>query len=118
LFSILAGIVTGLIDLVVFGVDNEFSPINSLFSLATFLPSLAVAFCRLHDTGRSGWWAGGYFLVIIVGVVLVGFAAAGNPNGDGMLAFAGLFGLGVLGYTVMLIVFYCLKGHSEPNKYG
>ena len=56
LFSILAGIVTGLIDLVFFGVDNDFSPINSLFSLATFMPSLAVAFRRLHDTGRSGWW--------------------------------------------------------------
>jgi uncharacterized membrane protein YhaH (DUF805 family) len=24
--------------------------------VATFLPSLAAAVRRLHDTGRSGWW--------------------------------------------------------------
>lgn len=27
-----------------------------LLSLATFLPSLAVAVRRFHDTGRDGWW--------------------------------------------------------------
>ncbi len=27
-----------------------------LFALGLFLPSLAVAVRRLHDTGRSGWW--------------------------------------------------------------
>ena len=27
-----------------------------LFSLATILPSLGLAFRRLHDTDRSAWW--------------------------------------------------------------
>jgi uncharacterized membrane protein YhaH (DUF805 family) len=27
-----------------------------LFSLWTFIPKLAIAVRRLHDTGRSGWW--------------------------------------------------------------
>ncbi len=32
------------------------SVIGGLFSLAVFLPSLAVTVRRLHDTNRSGWW--------------------------------------------------------------
>lgn len=30
--------------------------ISIIYSLAVFLPSLAVIFRRLHDTGRSGGW--------------------------------------------------------------
>lgn len=30
--------------------------LSSLYSLVVFIPSLAVAIRRLHDTGRSGWW--------------------------------------------------------------
>ena len=30
--------------------------LSGLFSLATLLPSIAVATRRLHDTDRSGWW--------------------------------------------------------------
>ena len=29
--------------------------ISTLYSLAVFLPGIAVAVRRLHDTGRSGW---------------------------------------------------------------
>ena len=35
---------------------GEWSPLSSLFSLATFIPWLAVTVRRLHDTNRSGWW--------------------------------------------------------------
>ncbi len=30
--------------------------INALFSLAVFIPSLAVTVRRFHDTNRTGWW--------------------------------------------------------------
>jgi len=30
--------------------------LGSIFSLAVFLPSIAVTSRRLHDIGRSGWW--------------------------------------------------------------
>ena len=36
-----------------------------VFSVATFLPSIAVTIRRLHDTGRSGWW----WLVALVPLV-------------------------------------------------
>ena len=38
-----------------------------LYALAVFIPSIAVAVRRLHDTSRSGWW------LLISLVPLVGF---------------------------------------------
>ena len=35
---------------------NSFGWIGAVVGLALLLPSLAVTFRRLHDTGRSGWW--------------------------------------------------------------
>lgn len=46
LFTIIASVALGTIS------EN----LASAFSLATFLPSIAVAARRLHDTDRSGWW--------------------------------------------------------------
>jgi len=41
------------------------SLLGAIFALVNFLPSLAVAVRRLHDTDRSGWW----FLIILVPLV-------------------------------------------------
>jgi uncharacterized membrane protein YhaH (DUF805 family) len=60
--------------------------LSNLFSLATFIPSLAVGVRRLHDTNRSGWW---YLLIFVplIGaiVLLVWFCTAGTsgPNNYG-----------------------------------
>jgi uncharacterized membrane protein YhaH (DUF805 family) len=43
------------------------------FSFATFLPSLAVATRRLHDTDRSGWWQLLYFFPVIGWILLIIF---------------------------------------------
>lgn len=55
----------------------------TLWSLATLVPSLAVAWRRLHDTGRSGWY---YLLGLIplVGpiILLVFFASATTPTAE------------------------------------
>ncbi len=52
-----------------------------LIALAYFLPLLAAAVRRLHDTGRSGWW---YLigLVPFVGIIIliVFLASEGNPG--------------------------------------
>jgi len=59
----LAGIVANVIDATVLG-----HPIlGAIVSLGTFIPTLAVATRRLHDTDRSGWWQ------LIVFVPLIGF---------------------------------------------
>jgi uncharacterized membrane protein YhaH (DUF805 family) len=54
---------------------------SGAFSIATFLPSLAVGARRLHDTDRSGWWLLLYFLPVIGWIVLIVFwAEAGQAN--------------------------------------
>jgi uncharacterized membrane protein YhaH (DUF805 family) len=55
--------------------------LSGAFSIATFLPSIAVAARRLHDTDRSGWWELLYFLPVIGWIILIIFwAEAGTPN--------------------------------------
>lgn len=44
-----------------------------LLSLATLLPSIAVAVRRLHDTDRSGWWLLLALIPIIGGLVVLYF---------------------------------------------
>jgi len=59
LFSFIAGIVTAVLDIIIFGI-MDISPINSLTSLILWLPGFAVGIRRLHDINKSGWnilWA-------------------------------------------------------------
>lgn len=60
------------------GIGSFFS---GLYGLAVFIPSLAVAVRRLHDTGRSGWWVL-LALIPVLGVIalLVLLALEGEPG--------------------------------------
>jgi len=117
LFTVIASFITGMIDGLFFPY-NDVMPFNSLFSLAVLLPGLAVAFRRLHDIDRSGWWVGGFLLALIAGGALIGGAIAGNPYGDGPFLLAGLLGIGALAYGILLLVFYCKVGDNGPNRFG
>jgi len=68
LFGFLLGIVTLTIDTILFP-DSGLSPVNSLASLAMFLPSLAVSVRRLHDIDRTGWWV--LIAFTIIGILLL-----------------------------------------------
>lgn len=50
---------------------GTYGPLTGLFSLGTFLPSLAIAVRRLHDRDRSGWWYLLVFLPLIGWIVLL-----------------------------------------------
>ncbi|KQY90269.1 DUF805 domain-containing protein [Pelomonas sp. Root1444] len=53
--------------------------------LATFLPSLASAVRRLHDTGRSGWWLL-LNLVPFIGFIIVLVLLAQESKEDALVA--------------------------------
>lgn len=53
----------------------------TLVVLALFLPTLAVAVRRLHDTGRSGWWVLISLIPLIGFVVLLIFYVSGGEDG-------------------------------------
>jgi uncharacterized membrane protein YhaH (DUF805 family) len=65
LFLFVGNSVLGLLDGAVFpGETRVFGP---LFSLATFIPALAVSARRLHDIGKTAWW-------LLIGLIpVVGF---------------------------------------------
>jgi uncharacterized membrane protein YhaH (DUF805 family) len=90
LFSLICGIATAILDVGLFP-DNDISPLNTLFSLATFLPSLAVGARRLHDIDRSGWWLLIMLTIIGVIVLIVWFCQKSDPgpNRFGPPQFAG-----------------------------
>ena len=77
LFTVLAGLAA----------DTIGDTVGNIASLALFLPSLALAARRLHDTGRSGWW----FLLIftVIGILLLLYwlvkasDASANKYGEG-----------------------------------
>jgi len=68
LFAILVSIVTSALDYAIFP-HMDLSPINSLASLALFLPGLAVSIRRLHDLDRTGWWI--LILLTVIGIILI-----------------------------------------------
>ena len=65
LFTIIGGIVTFILDRAVFP-ENDLSPLNAVFNLVCFLPSLAIGVRRLHDIGRTGWW-------LLIVLTIIGF---------------------------------------------
>lgn len=118
LFTIIASIVLSVLDVMLFeGAVEETGPLNSIFSLLTLLPTLAVTARRLHDIDKSGWWQ----LLPLAGAILMipGFAilfsSGESPAGLGLTV---LGGLAMLGLYIMLIVWYATDGHKEDNRFG
>jgi uncharacterized membrane protein YhaH (DUF805 family) len=80
LFLVIASAITAILDEVLFP-GNRISPLNTIFSIATFLPSLAAAARRLHDIDKSGWWQL-LWLIPIIGwiIIIIWLAKAGAPG--------------------------------------
>ena len=112
--------------------------LNGIFSLAIFLPSLAVGVRRFHDTNRTGWWIILPLVVFLVALIVY-FAtsgAAGIENlkkfstyGDNpteqqsmemlttMLPLLWVF-LAWFGASIVTFVFNVLDGTPGPNRFG
>jgi len=55
--------------------------LSNLYSLAIFIPSIAVAVRRLHDIGKSGWWLLIAFIPIIGFIWLIVLYATEGDSG-------------------------------------
>ena len=70
LFIVLGSIVTVIFDVMVLGYSVEsYGPLNLIFSVAIFIPSIAVTARRLHDVNKSGWWQ--LIELTIIGILLI-----------------------------------------------
>jgi uncharacterized membrane protein YhaH (DUF805 family) len=73
-----AGLVGGMLGLN----QTLVTGIALLYSVAMFIPSLAVWVRRLHDTGRSGWWSLIVLIPLIGAVVLLVWAVQDSEPGS------------------------------------
>ncbi len=89
-------------------------PLSTLWSLATFLPSLSLAVRRLHDTDRSGWWVVGPTIFWLAALFAL-WAALSSGGEAGLTMF---FVISALLFTIVLIVWYCQQGEPRPNRFG
>ncbi|MEM1316286.1 MAG: DUF805 domain-containing protein [Pseudomonadota bacterium] len=82
LFAVLAQLVGGTIDGLLFGFDEDAGrPIAALISLGLLLPGVSVAVRRLHDIGRPGWWLFLGLVPIVGFLVLVYFYIQPSQEG-------------------------------------
>ncbi len=91
--------------------------ISQLYSLAVFIPAIAVTVRRLHDTDKSGWW-----ILMPTGVIMaVGILAAvlmPTMREDASPVLAILIGLIALASMVVMFIFMVTDSNPGANKYG
>lgn len=83
LINIIIGIVLTVAETVAgFSRSAGYGPVSALYSLAVFIPSLAVSFRRLHDTGRSGAWIFINLIPVLGWLVYLFFLVQDSKPGD------------------------------------
>ena len=103
---------------------GDWSPLSSLFSLATLLPWLAVSVRRLHDTNRSGWWLLALFLPLFVigfaalGALGAGLDGAGSEPPGSIIVVLVIAAVAMIIVAIAMLVFMVTEGTNGPNDYG
>jgi len=89
LFLVLTNIAVAVIDLILMDGDVDRFIANGgggvvglVWILVTIVPALAVLVRRLHDIGRSGWWALIGFVPIVGAIVLLVFTVSDSAPGE------------------------------------
>jgi uncharacterized membrane protein YhaH (DUF805 family) len=87
-FLVLTNLAAAAIDFVLMNGDVERFIANGgggivglIWILVTIVPALAVLVRRLHDTGKTGWWALIGFVPLIGGIVLLVFTVLDSDAG-------------------------------------
>ena len=115
--------------------DDKLAFLTGIWSLAIFIPGLALSVRRLHDINKSGWWLAALYGVMVIGVILM-IAGGGAALFGGFLGFshgdynnvygaaaAGGFGIMVIGWlaimiaSIVLLVFMCLPSKPEGARF-
>ena len=65
-----------------FSFESQRGLLGGMFLLFMFIPALAVAVRRLHDTGRSGWWLLLAVIPLVGQLVLLYFFIDEGDEGD------------------------------------
>lgn len=120
LFVVLVQIPASLVDEAI-APDARNGPVSGLLSLAVLLPQISVTVRRLHDTNRSGWLLGGFYVYIIATVIVAVAAFIGKARPDfgaplGLTAIVLM--IGVFVGAIWMFVLMVIGGTAGANKYG
>ena len=80
LFSFVAVMIDNIIGMAIGGMG--YGLITIIYSLALFIPSLAVGIRRLHDTGKSGWYILLGLIPIVGGIIILVFLLMEGDRGE------------------------------------
>jgi uncharacterized membrane protein YhaH (DUF805 family) len=94
------------------GRPGALSVANSIFGLATFIPSLAVAVRRLHDINQSGFVLLKYIFGFAAILIAIPFAMFIGFFAVGLVVLAAI----VLGLKYLMLM--VTEGDRGPNLYG
>ena len=98
-----------------------------IFSLATFLPYMAVTVRRLHDIGKSGWYYLFPFIPLgAIVIIAVLFFIVSTGTGFGGISVLGiviaiLYVIAIIvmiAFIVVVIVWLCRDSQPGENKWG
>ena len=82
LFSFIASFILGLVDITAGTYNNEsgYGLLSGFYALIIFLPTLAVAVRRLHDTSHNAWFLLIVLVPIVGPIVLIVLLATASDN--------------------------------------
>lgn len=82
-FNVLVQSILTFIGGMIFGQDSSYASIlTGIYSLVIFIPGLAVAWRRLHDTGRSGFYYLFNLIPLIGQIILIVFFCQDSQPGE------------------------------------
>lgn len=84
-------------------------PLNTVYQLATVVPTLAAGARRLHDVGHSGWWQlapAAPFALLLVPGLLTSWELA-------LIGYTVWFGV-----SIAYVAYLATSGDPDPNKWG
>jgi uncharacterized membrane protein YhaH (DUF805 family) len=93
-------------------------PLGLVFTAVCIVPGLAVLIRRLHDIGRSGWWAAERivsYAIILAGGSVAEFMTQLKSLPAALRIIAGVLYIG-LAFTVL--IFTVQPGTEGPNRFG
>jgi uncharacterized membrane protein YhaH (DUF805 family) len=76
----LVSLLDGAFDIKVGATDTGI--LSMVYAVFIFLPSLAIAVRRLHDTGRSGWWVLINLVPLVGWIIMLVFLCQDSYYGD------------------------------------
>ena len=113
LFILVASNLLAVVDLILFGEDMVLG-LSGLFALLALIPQLAVAWRRMHDTGRPGWFN---LLPVAPLALLLPSLVIGRSLFDPADAII-LFYFSLIISAIVVLVWLVLPSQSGENRFG